>query len=190
MGDLRGREKQAGATIRVFRNDVGSDPRRQDGVGKTPGRLTSLMALVGPRLANPHVRPLSARPPLKERRLATFTVNDPSHRLGVGNRRAISRRFLLVVESVILMCPIDRSADQLNGCSYLLLGRQPMPRRNGFLQCGAISLSASSVVEGRGLPGVNIDFVVIAHRQRQRPGLRLRGRHLLFRSPVIHHNRH
>jgi hypothetical protein len=100
-----------------------------------------------------------------------------------ANRRVTSRRFLLVVETVNLMCPKDRSTDHLNARSYLLLRCQPMPGRNGFLQCGAISLNAGSIVEGRGLPRVNIDFVIVARRQRQRPVIRLRGQHLFIARP-------
>src|ERR1700691_4235276 len=97
----------------------------------------------------------------------------------------VSRWFLFVVESVNLMCPVNRSADHLNGRSYLLLRRQPMPDRNGFLQCGAISLSASSVVEGRGLPGVNIDFVVVARRQAPEARHTLAGSTFVYRPPII-----
>ena len=68
--------------------------------------------------------------------------------------------------------PYNLSADHLNGRSYLLLRRQPVPGQNGFLQCGAISLYASSIVEGRGLPGIDIDFVVVAHQPSQSPGVR------------------
>jgi hypothetical protein len=80
------------------------------------------------------------------------------------------------------MGSIDRSAGQLNGCSYLLFRRRPMPCRNGFSQCGAISLNAGTIVEGRGLPSINIDFVVFAHREHERPGACLRGYHLVIVS--------
>ena len=61
------------------------------------------------------------------------------------------------------MGPIDRSADHLNGRSYFLLRRQPVPGQNSFLQRGAISLPAGSVIEGRGLPGIDINSVIVAH---------------------------
>lgn len=66
---------------------------------------------------------------------------------------------LLDGEPPNLTCPMHRSADYLDGRPYLLLRRQPEPGQNGFLPCGAISLNAGSVVEGRGLPGIDIDFV-------------------------------
>ena len=104
---------------------------------------------------------------LHEEQLLAFLIDQ-----GGGNRRTVSRRFRFVLEPPNLMCPIDRSADYLDGRPYLLLRRQPVPGQNSFLQCGAISLNAGSVVEGRGLPGIDIDFVIATHQHSQRPGVR------------------
>lgn len=73
------------------------------------------------------------------------------------------------MKALDLVRPVDRSADDLNGRSYLLLGRQPVPGQNRFLQCGAIRLCAGSIVEGRGLPRIDIDFVMVAHLDSQGP---------------------
>ena len=40
-----------------------------------------------------------------------------------------SRELRFVVEPLNLVCPIDPAADHLNGCSYLLFRRQPVPRQ-------------------------------------------------------------
>jgi hypothetical protein len=44
------------------------------------------------------------------------------------------RRLRSVVQSLNLLYRVDRSADHLHGCSYLLLGWQPVPSQHSFLQ--------------------------------------------------------
>jgi hypothetical protein len=78
-----------------------------------------------------------------------------------------SRGLRPVVESLYLVRPIDRPTDHLNARSYFLFRRQPVPGQYGLLQCGAISRHALSVIQRRRLPGVDIDFVGVAHKRPQ-----------------------
>src|ERR1700675_1227334 len=89
---------------------------------------------------------------------------------GYGLRRSraagsggASRWLRSVMEPLNLLYSIDRTADHLDGRSYLLLRRQPLPDQDSFLQGGAIGLSASSVVQCRRPPSIDIDFVIVAH---------------------------
>ena len=69
------------------------------------------------------------------------------------------------MQPVDLMRGIHRSADHLNGRSYLLLGRQPSPGQHRFLQGGEIGQSAGSIVERRWPPRIDMDFVVVGHQR-------------------------
>jgi len=60
--------------------------------------------------------------------------------------------------------PIDRSTDHPNGRSYFLLRGQLVPVQHSLLQCGTISCDAYSIVQGRRLPRIDIDFQIVAHR--------------------------
>jgi len=76
-----------------------------------------------------------------------------------------SRELRFVVEPLNLVRPIDRAADHLNGGSYFLFRRQQVPSQHSLLQCGAISQNARTIVQGRRLPGIDIDFVIVAHQR-------------------------
>ena len=78
-------------------------------------------------------------------RLETERLTPASYFRVAGSGEA-SRELRFVVEPLNLVCPIDRTADHLNGRSYLLFRRQPLPRQHGLLQCGAISQNARTVV--------------------------------------------
>ena len=54
---------------------------------------------------------------------------------------------------------IHRSANHLNGRSYLLLRPQPLPCRHCLAQGRTISLNTGSIVQRRRPCGIDIDFV-------------------------------
>ena len=80
---------------------------------------------------------------------------------GGGMRRGVTRAS---VRSGAAQSRAPRSADHIHGSSYFLLRRQSAPSQHSLLQCGAISQNARSIVQCRRLPGIDIDFVVLAHQ--------------------------
>jgi hypothetical protein len=70
-----------------------------------------------------------------------------------------SHRLRALMQAVDLVRRIHRSADHLNGRSYLLLRRQPLPCRHCLAQGTTISLNTGPIVQRRRLCGIDIDFV-------------------------------
>jgi hypothetical protein len=54
---------------------------------------------------------------------------------------------------------VCRSADHLNGRSYLLLRWQPLPCRHCLAERRAVSLKTGSIVQRRRSCGIDVDFV-------------------------------
>jgi hypothetical protein len=66
-----------------------------------------------------------------------------------------------VVQPLYFVRPIDRSADHLDGGSYLLFWAQSMPCRHCFSERRAISQDAGAIVQRRRLCGIGVDFVIV-----------------------------
>ena len=84
--------------------------------------------------------------------------SSPRSSMAAGSDGA-SRRLRALVQPVDLLRRVHRSADHLNGRSYLLLGRQPLPCRHCLAQSRTVSLNTGSIVQHRRPCGIDKDFV-------------------------------
>jgi hypothetical protein len=75
-----------------------------------------------------------------------------------------SRRPWPVMKPIDLVRRIDGSANHFDRRSYLLPWRQSMPSQHSLLQGGAVGQSAGPVVQCRGPAGIDVDFVIVAHK--------------------------
>ena len=76
-----------------------------------------------------------------------------------GGKRGVSLRLGALMQPVDLVRRIHRSADHLNGRTYLLLRPQSLPCRHCLAQGRTISLNTGSIVQRCRPCGIDIDFV-------------------------------